>query len=51
MGLAIRMKQKIIYPECNGVYIGQLASLIKDEAFNNVPKIISQKYFVKGKDN
>ena len=23
--------------------IGQLASLIKDEAFNNVPKIISQK--------
>ena len=44
IGLGNKNETKKLYiPECNGVYIGQLASLIKDEAFNNVPKIISQK--------
>ena len=44
IGLGNKKETKKLYiPECNGVYIGQLASLIKDEAFNNVPKIISQK--------
>ena len=44
IGLSNKNETKKLYiPECNGVYIGQLASLIKDEAFNNVPKIISQK--------
>ncbi len=44
IGLGNKNETKKLYiPECNGVYIGQLASFIKDEAFNNVPKIISQK--------
>ncbi len=44
IGLGNKNETKTLYiPECNGIYIGQLASLIKDEAFNNVPKIISQK--------
>ena len=36
-------KKTLYIPECKNVYIGQLASLIRDEAKNNVAKIISKK--------
>ena len=47
VGLGDQEEKKVLYiPESNGVYIGQLASFLKSEAVNNVPKIISKKNII-----
>ena len=44
LGIGKSKEELILYiPKCGKIYIGQLASLFKDEAKNNVSKIISKK--------